>query len=142
MIRLAPQRATYDLLAEKLGSESADAEHVGDSPCVPTFAQHGNGDDAADLLPEAVGDSNRGDNFPKDLLIRKLIGLAMSPCALNKLATERSISSAAATRNCLSRASPDSSCSLSMSNSVGPRDGLADVIVISEEVETSLLKAR
>ena len=48
VVGLAAQRAADHLLAQKLGAEGADAEHVGDGVGVPALGEHRDRDDAAD----------------------------------------------------------------------------------------------
>ena len=54
VVGLAAQGAADHLLAEELGAEGADAENVGDGVGVPALGEHGDRDDAADRLAEAV----------------------------------------------------------------------------------------
>ena len=54
VIGVAAQTATDDLFAEELSAESSDPENMGHGICVPAFRQHGDGDDAANLLPESA----------------------------------------------------------------------------------------
>ena len=52
VVRLAAQGAADDLLAQKLRAEGAHAEHVSHGVGIPTFGQHRDGDDAADIGAE------------------------------------------------------------------------------------------
>ena len=47
-----PQAAADDLLAQELAAERADTEDVGDGVGVPALGEHGDRDDAADVLAE------------------------------------------------------------------------------------------
>ena len=51
-VGLAAQGASDHLLAEQLRPEGPHPQHVGDGAGVPSLAQHGHGDDAADRIPE------------------------------------------------------------------------------------------
>ena len=51
----APKATAHDLLAEKLGAESAHAEDVGDGVGIPALGEHGDGDDALDVLAQLAG---------------------------------------------------------------------------------------
>ena len=54
VVGLATQGATNDLLAEKLGAEGPDAQHMRDRLRIPAFGEHGDGDDAADRSAQLV----------------------------------------------------------------------------------------
>ena len=55
LVGLAAQRATNNLLAQKLGAEGANAENVGDGIGIPAFGEHRDGDDAADRTAKLAG---------------------------------------------------------------------------------------
>jgi hypothetical protein len=58
IIGIAAEAAPDDLLAQKLRTESPNAENMGDGVGVSAFGQHGDGDDAAHLLakPPSLAD--------------------------------------------------------------------------------------
>ena len=82
-----PKRAPDDLLAQKLGAEGADAKDVGDAVGVPALRQHGNGNDAADLLPKPVLLTDRVHHFTEKFGIRDFAIIAGAG-PLNFLALE------------------------------------------------------
>lgn len=68
-VGLATQGAADDLLAQELGAEGADAEHVRDVVGIPTFREHGNGNDAADIRPELAGFPDGVHDLAEEFLI-------------------------------------------------------------------------
>ena len=75
IVRLAAQRAAYDLLAKKLCAEGSHAEDMCDGLGIPAFGQHGNRHDAPDGPAKAAFFSNSVHDFTKQVLIGNVLGL-------------------------------------------------------------------
>ena len=88
IVRLPAQRAADDLLAEKLGSEGADANDVGHCVRVPPLRQHRYGDDAADAFAEPTRFADRVHNLAQQLGIRDCLRGRASAFAGGLLALE------------------------------------------------------
>ena len=52
VVGLSAQRAAHDLLAEQLGPESANAQHVADRVCIPSFGEHRYRHHATNRIPQ------------------------------------------------------------------------------------------
>ena len=142
LVGLAAQRAADDLLAQKLRAESANAEDMGDSVGVPAFGQHGHRHDAANLLAETPWLADGVHDLAQKVLIRDACRQAVaSParCVISRL--NCSISGAASSRKLRSSASPDSSCSLSISSVLGRGETVAVFVVVPEQLEMARVLA-
>ena len=87
LIGIAAQSTPDDLFAEKLGAESPDAENVGDRVGIPTFGQHGYGNDTADLFPKPILLADRVHHLAEKFGVGKFSDLACTR-TLNLLALE------------------------------------------------------
>ena len=114
VVRLAAQSASDDLFAEKLRSEGAHAEHVGDGVGVPPLGEHGDRDDAANIAAEPALLADRIHDLPEDQHIVDLFGLYLLAAALDHLSPELFEFRSCGIAKASSRGSPDSSCSLSI----------------------------
>ena len=141
VVGLAAQRAADDLLAQKLGAEGADAEDVGDGVGVPALGEHGDRDDAADRLRRA------GPCLPTVFMTSRSSSWSVmfsparrSPVRSTISRRKRSISSAAMPRKLSSSASPDSSCSLSISSVFGRGERIAVLVEVAEQRQPAVLQ--
>ncbi len=125
VVGLAAERASDDLFAQELGAEGANAEDVRDGVRIPAFREHGDGDDAADGAAELAVLADGVHDLAQQFLIGDVLRWrGRRRCARSISRRKRSISSAAMPRKLSSRASPASSCSLSMSSVLGRGSGL------------------
>jgi hypothetical protein len=71
----AAQPAADDLLAEQLRAERADAEDVRDGVGVPPLGEHGDRDDALDLLAELAGLADGVHHLAEQVLVGDLLDI-------------------------------------------------------------------
>src|SRR3954464_7295988 len=86
--RTSSSTCRRDLLAQKLRTEGADAQDVGDGIGVPSLRQHRDGDDAPDLLAEPAGSAHRVHHLTQELALARLALGAGSTCTPLQLALE------------------------------------------------------
>jgi hypothetical protein len=72
----APEGPADHLLAQQLGAEGANTEHVRDGVGVPALGQHGNADDATDVFAELAGLADGVHHFAEQVLVGKVLGVA------------------------------------------------------------------
>ena len=88
VVGLAAQRAADHLLAQELGAEGADAEHVGDGVGVPAFGEHRDRDDAADGAAELAGLADGVHDLAQQFLVGDVLAGTRVAGALDDLAAE------------------------------------------------------
>ena len=88
VVRLAPERASDDLLAQKLRAERPYAEHVGHGAGVPALAEHRDRHDAPHLFAEAAGHADGVHDLAQQVLVREPLGLPAVAGAFDDLAAE------------------------------------------------------
>ncbi len=88
LVGLAAQRATDDLLAQKLGAEGANAENVGDGVGIPAFGEHRDRDDAADGAAKLAGLADGVHDLAEQFLVGDVVAGTGVAGALHDLAAK------------------------------------------------------
>ena len=88
IIRLPPQRAPDDLLAQQLCAKRANAQNVRDGVGVPALGQHRNRNDTANRFAQASGLADRIHHFAQQILVGEIVRLSLVAGALQNFAAK------------------------------------------------------
>ena len=88
VVGLPPQRPTHHLLAQQLGSEGANAQHVRDVVGVPALGEHRHRHHAPDAAAQPARLAHRVHHLAQDVGVGEVLGLPTVAGALDDLAPE------------------------------------------------------
>ena len=76
LIADAAEATPHHLLAKELRAEGPNAEHMGYGVSIPAFGEHGDADDALDVLAKLPRLADRVEHFAEQVFVGKLLGVA------------------------------------------------------------------
>ena len=138
IVGLAPQAATDDLLAQKLGAEGAHAENVGDGIRVPSFGQHRDRYDAADAFAQAPFPADGVHHLAQQIRVGDLLGGLSAGATLDHFALEL-FDFRAAARETRDRAPRPIQLFAVDQQGIWPRQSIAVFVVVSKQLQMAIV---